>query len=194
MSIYKKLSDARAQFRTREVKKSGYNTFSKIYYMQLKDFLHETELALQSSGLIAIVSFGIELATMTVRELEGDGVIEITSPMSTAALKGCHEVQNLGAVQTYIRRYLWVALFEIIEQDAVDESPPNNDVPAAAKFPELTQVDLDTFADMKFSDKEGLKLAYIPLYKRGKANNQTEWLESLKEKSDMHKKTLGVSQ
>jgi hypothetical protein len=40
--------------------------------------------------------------------------------MSTAALKGCHEVQNLGAVQTYLRRYLWVAALEIVEHDALD--------------------------------------------------------------------------
>jgi hypothetical protein len=44
----------------------------------------------------------------------------VTSPMSTAALKGCHEVQNLGAVQTYIRRYLWVAALEIVEHDALE--------------------------------------------------------------------------
>ncbi len=32
------------------------------------------------------------------------------------------EVQNLGAVQTYIRRYLWVAALEIVEHDVVDAS------------------------------------------------------------------------
>jgi hypothetical protein len=48
--------------------------------------------------------------------------IEITSPMSEAALKGCHAVQNLGAVQTYIRRYLWVTALEIVEHDAIDSS------------------------------------------------------------------------
>jgi hypothetical protein len=42
--------------------------------------------------------------------------------MSSAALKGCHEVQNLGAVQTYLRRYLWVAALEIVEHDAIDAS------------------------------------------------------------------------
>jgi hypothetical protein len=49
-------------------------------------------------------------------------VITISSPMSSAALKGCHEVQNLGAVQTYLRRYLWVAALEIVEHDAIDSS------------------------------------------------------------------------
>ena len=47
-------------------------------------------------------------------------VIIVTSPMSEAALKGCHPVQNLGAVETYIRRYLWVAALEIVEHDALD--------------------------------------------------------------------------
>jgi hypothetical protein len=29
-------------------------------------------------------------------------------------------VQNLGAVQTYLRRYLWTNAFEIVEHDALD--------------------------------------------------------------------------
>jgi len=33
-------------------------------------------------------------------------------------------VQNLGAVQTYLRRYLWVAALEIVEHDALDSSEP----------------------------------------------------------------------
>jgi hypothetical protein len=36
-------------------------------------------------------------------------------------------VQNLGAVQTYIRRYLWVAALEIVEHDALDSSKPVED-------------------------------------------------------------------
>jgi hypothetical protein len=44
--------------------------------------------------------------------------------MSSAALKGCHEVQNLGAVQTYLRRYLWTNAFEIVEHDSIDSAKP----------------------------------------------------------------------
>jgi len=57
----------------------------------------------------------------------------ITSPMSSAALKGCHDVQNLGAVQTYIRRYLWVTAMEIVEHDAIDSSEPAQDVSVAIR-------------------------------------------------------------
>ena len=40
--------------------------------------------------------------------------------MSKAELKGCHEVQNLGAVETYIKRYLYQNCFEIVESDALN--------------------------------------------------------------------------
>jgi len=42
--------------------------------------------------------------------------------MSTASLKGCHEVQNLGAVETYVKRYLYQNAFEIVESDALNST------------------------------------------------------------------------
>jgi hypothetical protein len=47
--------------------------------------------------------------------------------MSTAELKGCHAIQNLGAVQTYLRRYLWVAAMEIVEHDSLDATTGKDD-------------------------------------------------------------------
>ena len=65
-------------------------------------------------------SFTNEMAYLTIYDTDSDAVISFTSPMSSAALKGCHDVQNLGAVQTYLRRYLWTNAFEICEHDALD--------------------------------------------------------------------------
>jgi hypothetical protein len=48
--------------------------------------------------------------------------------MADAQLKGCHPIQNLGAVETYTRRYLWVTAMEIVEHDALDSSQPVVDV------------------------------------------------------------------
>jgi hypothetical protein len=47
--------------------------------------------------------------------------------MAEANLKGCHPIQNLGAVETYTRRYLWVTAMEIVEHDALDSSAPIKD-------------------------------------------------------------------
>jgi hypothetical protein len=40
--------------------------------------------------------------------------------MGSASLKGCHEVQNIGAVETYQRRYLYTTAMAIVESDALD--------------------------------------------------------------------------
>jgi len=122
MSIYQKLADARTDFHSRQLKKSGKNKFAGYSYFELADFLLPGLDCMNAQGLVPVISFGTELATMTIYDSESNDSIAITSPMSSAALKGCHEVQNLGAVQTYLRRYLWMAALEIIEHDAVDAS------------------------------------------------------------------------
>jgi hypothetical protein len=68
------------------------------------------------------VSFTKDIATLTITDTEDGAQIILTSPMGSAALKGCHEVQQIGAVETYQRRYLWVAAMEIVEHDAIDSS------------------------------------------------------------------------
>ena len=120
MSIYKKLQDARIQLQNTKLKKSGHNKFAGYYYFELGDFLPEIQNICDKIGLCGMVSFTNTDAYLTIHETEGDGFVTFTSPMSSAALKGCHDVQNLGAVQTYLRRYLWVNAFEIVEHDALE--------------------------------------------------------------------------
>jgi hypothetical protein len=124
MELYKKLAKAKFDFHHTEVKKTGHNKFANYYYMQLADFTKPIVSLLHENGLMSFVSFNVEEATLTVVETETGESMNITSPMSKASLKGCHEVQNLGAVQTYIRRYLYCALFDIVEGDALDGSEP----------------------------------------------------------------------
>lgn len=121
MSIYKKLSDAREHFHDLELKKTGHNKFAGYKYFELRDFLIPALKVLKIYGVVSVISFGKEVASMRLIDIDKpDEFIEITSPMSSAALKGAHEIQNLGAVQTYLRRYLWVAALEIVEHDALD--------------------------------------------------------------------------
>ena len=122
MNIYQKLNTAREQFHQEKMEKSGQNTFAKYDYFTLSDFLKPALKIMSANGLCATVSFTTDIATMTIVNVEKtDETIAITSPMGSALLKGCHEVQNIGAVETYQRRYLWMTALEIIEQDALDE-------------------------------------------------------------------------
>lgn len=121
MSVYKKLNEAREKFHGLELKKSGYNRFSEYYYFELGDFLIPAMRVFSEVGLCAIVSFEAETATMTIVDVDNaEQRIVITSPMGSAKLKAAHEVQNVGAVETYQRRYLWIAALEIVEHDALD--------------------------------------------------------------------------
>lgn len=121
MNIYQKLNAAREAFHAKEIKKSGFNSYAGYAYFELGDFIAPALTIFKEVGLVGIVSFGDAAATLTiVNEEKPDETIVISSPMSEAALKGCHAVQNLGAVQTYLRRYLWVAALEIVEHDALE--------------------------------------------------------------------------
>lgn len=119
-SIYKKLQEARIRLQATKLNKSGLNAFAKYSYFELGDYLPQIQAIFNDVGLTGVISFGVELAELTIYEHEGTGKIVITSPMSSAALKGCHDVQNLGAVQTYQRRYLWQSALEIVEHDALE--------------------------------------------------------------------------
>ena len=112
---------ARLKLQQLPLKKSGHNRFAGYQYFELGDFLPSVQDLFGEVGLCGTVSFGTDIAKLTITNIDDPTQsIEFTSPMSSAALKGCHEVQNLGAVQTYLRRYLWVAAMEIVEHDSVD--------------------------------------------------------------------------
>ena len=134
MSVHKKIMQARVSLQQSKLTKSGNNKFAGYKYFELGDFLPAAQQIFVELGLCGIVSFGAEEATLTITDTEDNSHLVITSPMSTAALKGCHAVQNLGAVQTYIRRYLWVAALEIVEHDAIDmttgKAEPEQEKPA----------------------------------------------------------------
>ena len=120
MTVHTKLMQARIKLQGMELKKSGHNKFAGYYYFELGDFLPAIQTIFSELGLCGVVSYETDIAKLCITDTEDGTTLVITSPMSTAALKGCHEVQNLGAVQTYIRRYLWVTALEIVEHDALD--------------------------------------------------------------------------
>jgi hypothetical protein len=122
MTVYKKLNEARVALQNAPLQKSGNNKFAGYKYFELGDFLPTINKIFYEIGLCGIVSFSSDLATLTITDTEDGSQVLITSPMGSASLKGCHEVQNIGAVETYQRRYLWSAALEIIENDVLDST------------------------------------------------------------------------
>ena len=150
MSVYKKLNNARLELQNTKLSKSGHNKFAGYKYFELGDFLPTINNIFSNAGLCGVVSFTSDLATLTITDVDDNSQIVITSPMGSAALKGCHEVQNVGAVETYQRRYLWVTAMEIVEHDALDAvtgtdtgTPTKKPVIPELKSPEYTKEEID---------------------------------------------------
>ena len=160
MNVYQKLNAARKEFHSMEIKKTGQNKFAGYNYFELGDFVVPALTIFEKIGLTGIVRFNKEIAELIIVNNEKpDEVIVFASPMSEANLKGAHPIQNLGAVHTYLRRYLWVAALEIVEHDAVDSSE------GAAQT-----IDVNTMADHitainDATDEQSLIRAYQAAYK-----------------------------
>jgi hypothetical protein len=129
MSVHKKLMAARIKLQGTQLKKSGLNKFAGYSYFELGDFLPEIQNIFNNLGLCGVVSYDTTHATLCITDVDDGTQIVITSPMAEANLKGTHPIQNLGAVETYQRRYLWMTALEIVEHDILDATT-GSDAPA----------------------------------------------------------------
>lgn len=145
--VYEKLQKARIRLQHTELKKSGHNKFAGYKYFELGDFLPAIQSIFFELKLCPVVSFGTDLATLRIIDTENGGCVTFTSPMAEAQLKGCHPIQNLGAVETYSRRYLYVTALEIVEHDAIDSSEPVSAKP----------ITVDVFQSMSAEDQETIR-------------------------------------
>ena len=167
MTVFEKLNEARLRFQNAGVKKSGKNSYAGYTYYELADILPFINQIANELKFTCVVNFTPELATLDFVDLEENGKITFTSPMSSASLKGCHEVQNLGAVETYIKRYLYQNCFEIVEADGLDMTmnPNSEDVEELikkvnARMNTMTDEQL-TFAKKAIANKDVQKLKII---------------------------------
>lgn len=160
LQVFWKLGIARQKILNAAMKKTGKNTYSGYDYFQLDDFLPTVLKVFAELGLTGVVSYTAELATLTIVDLEAGGQILITSPMGSANLKGCHEVQNVGAVETYQRRYLWVTALEILEHDPVDATTGKDKDEPLKRIAPAQIKELENLIKKSESDKEAM-LAYV---------------------------------
>ena len=146
--VYKKLQTAGIKLQSMTLKKSGHNKFAGYQYFELGDFLPTINEIFHELGLCSIVSFTKDYAELRIIDSDTGGCITFSSPMAEAQLKGCHPIQNLGAVETYQRRYLYVTAHEIVEHDALDATT-GQDAPKSSK-----PVTVDVYDSMSKDDQE----------------------------------------
>lgn len=177
MSIYKKIQLVKQKLLEANLRKTGENKYAGFKYYELADFTPTIINLCNEVGLFTKITFNNEEAKLTIINSDKpDQREEYTSPMRTLELKGCNQIQALGGVETYSRRYLYMSAFDIIENDMFDAQSGSN-----------------SSKDVKATDKqiELLKKYYVgdTLEKLLKTNN-LEKIEdiSLKKASELIKK------
>ena len=96
MTVYAKLQQARIKLQGRKLTKSGKNKFAGYEYFELGDFLPAIQEICNELGLCGVVTYTETAAFLNIYDTTNSECVVFSSPMSTAELKGCHPVQNLG--------------------------------------------------------------------------------------------------
>ena len=121
LNLFQKLQKARVELQEMNLKKSGQNKFAGFSYYELSDFLPAINIICNNVGLFTAISFEIDYAILRIYDCEDmERFIEFKSPMKEIQQKGCNDIQSLGSVETYSRRYLYLTAFEIVENDFSD--------------------------------------------------------------------------
>lgn len=136
MNVYAKLIEARKQFLAAGVKKSGKNTYAEFKYFTLDDIIPVKTAIFEDLGLVDVISFGDTMSSLSLINVSNpDEVIVFTSPIREDESLIKNPIQKLGAIETYIRRYLYLLMLDIVEADAVEAvtDKPATDAPAPKK-------------------------------------------------------------
>lgn len=120
LNLYQKIAKVKGEMAKAKLPKTGYNGYTKFNYFQLDDFEPLLEKLCSDYGLVTFFNFTLDTASMViVNSDEPEQNIEIKSPISIAGKTG-NPMQDIGAMQTYARRYLFMSFFGITESDTLD--------------------------------------------------------------------------
>lgn len=139
MNIYEKIQEVKSLLLKANLKKGGTNEFSNFTYYELTDILPTIIELCKEVKLFTAVTFTEEQAILKIVNSEKiEEIVEYTSPMRTLELKGCNQIQALGGVETYSRRYLYMCAFDITENDMFDGNKNNEELNKENKIIEET--------------------------------------------------------
>lgn len=121
MNIYEKIQKMKLDLLNVNLKKTGENKYAGFKYYELADITPTIIKLCVKYGIFSQTTFNNDFATLRLCSYEKpEEEVIYTSPMRELTLKGTNEIQNLGGVETYQRRYLWLMALDIIENDTFD--------------------------------------------------------------------------
>lgn len=150
MNVFQKLQLARMRFLSTGVEKSGKHMKLEYKYFELQDIVPAAEQIFYEIGLLMVPIIQGDTAKARVYDTtDPEDFIDFVAPytpiapiVSNAGNMVTNEMQATGSSITYIRRYLWQLVLDIIECDSIDSGEhdmsvfsPSSTAPKAAKKP-----------------------------------------------------------
>lgn len=142
MNVWAKLLAVRSEFYATGAKKTGKNLHAEFMYFELEDIVPVAEPLFAKYGLLLVPTFNDGNATAHVVNIDKpEESIDFIIPLIFIAEPGkfrMNEVQGVGAVVTYYRRYLYMVVLDLVESDGFDSQdgrknlPDEDDAPAPA--------------------------------------------------------------
>lgn len=128
MNVFQKLQLARVRFLEAGVDKSGKHMKLEYKYFELADIVPKAEQIFLEIGLMMVPSMYGDKATARVYNVnDREDYIDFVAPytpiapmLSNAGNQVTNEMQATGSSITYIRRYLWQLVLDIVEHDSID--------------------------------------------------------------------------
>lgn len=129
MSIYEKLGKIQLELLEMPIKKSGKNKFSGFEYHELEDLLPPIILLLNKYGMMHYFNFPFDTVAMTQKaqlilknltNTHEEIVFDVPFPELESLNKGMNLMQSEGSYITYLKRYLLVNAFGIVEKEIID--------------------------------------------------------------------------
>ena len=128
MNVYGKLIEARKRFLDAGIKKTGVNRYAEYKYFTLDEIIPAKQEIFRDLGLADVISFGPEVATLTIFNVADPlDQIVITSQLAPDESMIKNPIQKVGAIQTYVRRYLYLLALDIIESDGIEATTEKPD-------------------------------------------------------------------
>ena len=130
-SVMKKLQKSRVDWQSKPRKKSGFNKFQNFKYFVLKDILPTVNEIFNKNGLYSQYNLTKDYAELIITDsLTGD---YLTYRIPVQKLDN-PTMQNIGAINTYSKRYLYMNALEIEEdEDELDSQDLDKSVNKKSK-------------------------------------------------------------
>lgn len=147
MNLNESIIKIRVDLQNRDIKKSGKNAFARYGYFELKDFLpHINELMLEEKVNDV---FTIENGEVVLRLVKGEEVNEYKmpftlyeTPQNKNGTPSMQDIQYLGALTTYYKRYIYMNAFGITDGEVID-AMDNNDLNGKQEQPKQNKPSAD---------------------------------------------------